>query len=592
MGFKLNIFSIFFFVFYTIIILRVLDIQFNKKKFLLNYANQQIIKEMTILPPRGIIFDRNQNILAMNKKVYDIVLIPRNKNLFLSSVTNVLNYLHISNPTIINEVKKRKKYTSIVSNRELSEKDKQYLKKIEGIFLEEKWIRYYPHASLLSKTLGFVGHENKGLSGIEYFLDEQLRGLPEKILYHQDAKGRPLKIDQRSKGDLPENITLTVSKKIQEFLEETLHELLKNSRSNAVGGLILDVHSGEILGISHLPQDDLNSKKKKFFTQPIITDVLEPGSVLKPIIIAILLEHQLIDENTKIFCENGQYPLGTHTIKEASGQKHQWLSVREILKKSSNIGMVKLVEKLPIEFLEKELEKFGFFQKTGIELAGESRGSKPTQKGPLEKATLSFGQGLSATPLQIVQAYLVLASGGLFIKPTLIKQNTYTFPRILSIETAKKMTNLLIDVVQEGTGKKAKLNYLHLAGKTSTAQKIVQGKYQEHISSFIAFSTNNDARFLIMVYADEPKIKNYFAGNLIAPFIQKIANNIFLEEKYLKVYKKGHNVETTSFLGLSKSSLENTYSQYKFSYIGEGVVIKSEKLNSDSYKITLGDPFQ
>ena len=105
MGFKLNIFSIFFFVFYIIIILRVLDIQFNKKKFLLNYANQQIIKEMTILPPRGIIFDRNQNILAMNKKVYDIVLIPRNKNLFLSSVTNVLNYLHISNPTIINEVK-------------------------------------------------------------------------------------------------------------------------------------------------------------------------------------------------------------------------------------------------------------------------------------------------------------------------------------------------------------------------------------------------------------------------------------------------------------------------------------------------------
>lgn len=592
MGFKLNIFSIFFFIFYVIIILRILDIQFNKKNFLLNYANQQIIKEMTILPPRGMIFDRDQNILAMNKKVYDIVLIPRNKNLFLNSITSVLKYLNISNNTILSEVKKRKKYTVILPNKELSEENIEYLKKIEGIFLEEKWIRYYPHDSFLSKTLGFVGNENKGLAGIEYFLDEQLRGTPEKIMYHQDAKGRPLKIDLRAKGDLPQSVTLTISKKIQNFLEESLQELLTKSQSNFVGGFVVDVYSGEILAMSHLPQDNLNSRKKNFFTQPLVTDILEPGSVLKPLIVSILLDHQMIDEHTKIFCENGQYLLSGHFIKEASLQKHKWLSIKEILKKSSNIGMVKLVEKLPIEFLENELEKFGFFNKTGIELAGESRGSKPFKKGPLEKATLSFGQGLSATPIQLIQAYLVLASGGLLIKPTLIKKDKPIFKRVIKLETSNKITSLLQEVIEDGTGKKAQLNYLKLAGKTSTAQKIIKGKYQQHISSIIAFSANDDDRFLVMIYADEPKIKNYFAGTLIAPYIKKIANNVFLEDNYLKIYKKNNMTDNISFLGLSRDALESTYPNYKFYYNGEGVVTKSEKLTTDSYKIFLGDPFQ
>ncbi len=593
---KLKITFYFFTFFYGSILMKAFYLQVYKKKDLTQYAHQQIVREVKYFPPRGLIYDRDGHLLAMNIKSYNIFLIPKKNDLFLDSLKKASLVLNLDFKKFKKEIETRKKYTFLARSILLKDKEKEELKKLEGIYLEETWKRYYPYENLFSKGLGTVGQDAQGLAGLEYFFEENLKGVPSSFTYYKDAKGRAIKIQERGKGQEPESLELSLSKEMQEQLEQILNKALKESKSIAAGGAIVDVYTGEILALAHLP--DFNPNLRNFserWNLNLMTEPIEPGSILKPFIIALGLNEGLISPETEIFCENGFYLIDQHKIKEAQFQKFQWLSVSDILKKSSNIGMVKIGQRFNQKDLVKKLSLFGFFEKTGIELSGESKGLKPSREGSLELATLTFGQGLALTPLQVIRGFLVFATNGLLPELTLLKNKRKPFKRVLSKEIASKMNELLERVTLEGTGRSAQMKYVTIAGKTSTAQKSKNGQYSGYVSSFIGYSTNTQERFLIYVYLDEPQVKNYFGGKLAAPVFKEIAEYLFLQEpknKYLSL------LDQKTFLPTSTKSLKGLTQQEALKINphlifegSQGVIYKEERLAKGQLKVYLGDPF-
>lgn len=533
-------FAFFAFVF-SLVLIKAIYVQVINNKKLLSYSKGQILRESTVYPNRGQIFDRNGSPLAINVKTYSIFAIPRNmeaRDFALRTLAQIDPELKYSE--LKSKLYKRQRYTWLARKISLTDAQAEKVKKIKGIYIEAVPRRFYPNKELLSQTLGFVGVDNAGLAGVEFLFDKDLKGKPTHLKYFQDAKGRPIKLQtEENHQGAAKDVYLSIDKELQSFAEKTIKDAALEFRGAKAGIGIINPENGEILAVANYPTFDPNevdnsspeSRKLAFASDPF-----EPGSTFKLLTVASALENKIARPDTSYYCEQSKLLVEGHIISDAeSSKKYEWLTVAEIIQHSSNVGTTKIAFDITFPKLDKTLKLFKIGEKTGIEVPGESRGIYQFKENvsPLTLSNISFGQGVATTGVQMLSAYAVFANGGNYFRPTILKGgNDGTTPeRIISQETAKSIQKILVKAVNEGTGTNAQIPHFEIAGKTSTAQKHDKyGGYKGYVPGFIGFVLNSKQKFVIYAYVDDPQTK-YYGNEVAAPIFKKIAQYILYRNK-------------------------------------------------------------
>lgn len=529
-----------FVVLYLAVVIKAFYVQVVNREKLITYSRSQALRVVKSYPKRGNIYDRNGNPLAINVKKYNIFSIPKNNSELkkeLRTLTKEVPGLKYS--ALYAKLKDRNRYTWIQRQVELKESQVEKFKSFKQIFIESQSSRIYPNHELFGQVLGFVGVDNDGLSGVEYEFNKDLKGQAQIKKYYRDAKGRPIKFKSADIEGESRDITLALDKEVQAVLEKALKEGVEHHKALRGGAAVMDAQTGEVWAMANYPSYDPNEFRKyqaKNKKLAFVTDPFEPGSIFKTLTIAAALENNIVRPDTNYYCEKGRFRVDNHFIKESdSDHGHEWLSVEDILKYSSNIGTTKIAFDLGYPALKKFMNKLHIGAKTGIELPGESRGILSDEEvSPLKLSNVSFGQGVATTAIQMLAAYSVFANGGYYINPTLVKNGNKNkkFKRVLSKENASQITKMLIKAVSEGTGTQAKVPHFIIAGKTSTAQKADEtGKYNGYISGFIGYPVNVSKKFIVYVYVEEPSENGYYGNQVAAPIFQKIVKNILYKRK-------------------------------------------------------------
>lgn len=598
-----------FFLAFLLILAKALKLQVIDKAELLSRSKSQFLRERKVYPKRGIIYDRNKNPLALNVQTYSIFTIPKNLKADKTSYKQLAQVVpSLSYGKVLKKIKGRERYTWLARKISLTKDQAKKIKKIAGIYIESVPKRIYPNHELLSQTLGFVGIDNIGLSGMEYSYDKELKGEPRSIRYIKDAKGRAIKMQSSSlKGDSSE-LNLTIDKDLQAIAEKALKDAVISANAKKGGVGVMDANTGEILAIANYPTFDPNNLKRaesNFRKLSFVSDPFEPGSIFKVFTVASALENKIARIDTNYYCERGQLKVEDHIITEAESRKrYEWLSVEEIIMYSSNIGTTKMAFDLTYPRLDETLREFGFGKKTGVEIPGESRGiyNENENVSPLTLSNVSFGQGVAVTGVQMLAAYAALANGGNYYPPTIIKgRNDDQKPRrIIEKSTADQITDILVKAVEDGTGSRAKIPYFKIAGKTSTAQKPSKsGGYKGYIPGFIGYPVNVKNPFVIFAYVDEPSLDRYYGNEIAAPVFKKVAEYMLYKTKEfdqmaIKKSKMGSDIDKVKtkqsaarrfvglevipdFVGLDKKSSRKLAKKLKMKIYTQGMgVVKSQ----------------
>jgi len=541
---------IFFCSLWSLLVFRAAYLQFVPHNKLSSLQTRQFQTVVTLPSRRGNILDVNGKELAMSSPAYSVYADPKmmtNRKQAAKTIAKILNM----NLSEVNYKIKDSSKRFVWVDRLVSVSQVEDLKasQIKGLGFVEEWKRVYPNDHLLSSTIGFTGKEGQGLEGLEMFYDKTLKGEGKKVSMKKDARGRPLIQDGMAFTETPQgkDIRLTIDSDLQYFVETELKQAIQKYEADAAYAVVLDAKTSAIRALSSLPNFDLNNPSKSNSLNRrnrSVTDTYEPGSTLKTMIIAEALDEKIYQPNSKIFCENGIFKIGKRIIREAEREHAQGLiTVSEILAYSSNIGTSKIALKMGDEKLKESLVKFGFGQKTGVDLPGEAKGimlGLPWKDHLL--ANVSFGQGITVTPLQMANAYAALANGGVLNTPYIVDtifdpetgETALNQPkmirRVVSEETAKQMRMMLAGVTSgKGTGLNARVNGYIVGGKTGTAQKIkTNGKgYMPggYIGSFTGFIPANDPQYVIYVALDHPK-KGYYGSQVAAPLFASIASYV------------------------------------------------------------------
>ncbi|HEV7731616.1 MAG TPA: penicillin-binding protein [Candidatus Binatia bacterium] len=513
-------------------------------------ADRQHRQEVTLVPHRGEIIDRNGELLAVSVNVPSVYARPRQLGDDRSRVPELAKSLQMPVTRVQAQLARKQPFVWLKRQAMPSEAEGVASLGLPGVghFAEAR--RFYPQRTLAAHILGFVGTDATGLGGLEMRFDKQIRGDAQTIEVDRDARGREfLRASHGTKPTQGSRVELTIDATIQAATERELALGVANAKAIAGAAVVLDPHTGEILALANVPTFNPNDpadwgdkKHKDRIRNRAITDPYEPGSTFKAILAASALEEGVTNPNERIFCENGAHPIGKWVIHDS--HPHGWLSFAEVIQFSSNIGVSKVADRLGKERYHAYLRKFGFGQRSGVELPDESPG---IMRG-LDKwvrinlATQSFGQGISVTPIQMVAAYAAIANGGTLMKPHVVRkitsptgevtyeQRATPVRRVISEETARTTTELLRRVVEEkgGTGSKARLDDFSVAGKTGTAQKVdsrTRAYSSKRIGSFVGFLPADNPRAVILVLIDEPSTSSY-GGVVAAPVFGAIAREV------------------------------------------------------------------
>ena len=545
--------------------IRAFYIQVYENNHYLKKANKQTVKMTKLYPQRGGIYERNGFPLAINTKTYSIFTMPKEIQGKIPFKTLSKIVPELSFELLIKKIKKRTRYTWLARKIPLNKNQVEDIKKIKGIYIENVPKRIYPNHELLSQTIGFVGVDNTGLAGLEYYFDKELRGQSTIVKYFKDARGKLIRFRGVGREQKPVDLYLSIDKKIQAVAEDELKKAVIQYNALKGGIGVIDASNGEILAIANYPTFDpntvqlfpANDRKLSF-----VTDPFEPGSTFKAVTMASALEHKIATPDTHYYCERGRFKVEGHYITEADRTKKlEWLPVSEIMKHSSNIGTTKIAFDLTFPRLKKTMEDFGIGKKTGIELPGESRGifSKKNITSSLSLSNISFGQGVATTGIQMLSIFAAIANEGILMPPTLIKDKNKGIKgkRIISQKTANELIKMMLAVVEEGTGTNARIPHFKIAGKTSTAQRLKKGGgYSGYIPGFIGLPVSVKNRFVIYVYIEDPKGRNYYGNVVAAPVFRKVAQYILYKDKdFSSLALQGKSPQLYDSVKLKRASL-------------------------------------
>lgn len=535
----------FFALLFAAILFRAFQLQVLDSPELKQLAARQHRKVMTVQSKRGDIFDRNLKELAVSVEVDSIFVQPKKMTSSREAIAALSQVLGMDREDVEDKLESGENFVWVKRRVDLTEDQRKLITSIEGLGIIKESRRYYPNRQLASNLIGFTGLDAHGLEGVERHYDEMLRGSSSKLVRDKDATGRLLLFEDLDKTVPLQGmeVELTIDKTIQYIAEKELKKAV--DRTNAKGGtaVVMDPRTGEVLAMASMPTFDPNDAGRYSagsMKNKAITDVYEPGSIFKLFLISAALEEKVIKPADSIYCENGKYKVFNRVFHDH--EDYGWLNIYEIMKYSSNIGTAKIGERLGKARVYKYVKDFGFGSKTGIDLPGEVSGifRHHNNWSKVTLHTVSFGQGVSATGIQLVTALSSIANGGFLMKPYIVKSVkdqsgrviSQTHPvvvrRVVSEETARKMTEMLIGVTQEGgTGTKAALGDFEVAGKTGTAQKVdpnsrgyARGAF---MASFFGFVPAKNPRLAIIVSVDEPRGAEYYGGQVSAPVFREIA---------------------------------------------------------------------
>lgn len=529
----------------ALLIFRAFQLQVMPSANVQRLAGRQLTKTVEIVGRRGAILDRKGRELAVSVNTSSIYVNPQLiKNVGKAS-TELANILGTPRSKIYERLQKSRTKKFIWLARQLDHAQMQRLKKakiekIEGVGVLPEYRREYPHASLAAHVLGYVSIDGKGLAGLEYAQNHSLNGGKKSFVVQRDARGRPIftRMDQIRLGDVKgENLNLTLDLSLQSRVERILEESVERHGADAAVAIVMNPHNGEILSLANYPNFDLNHVNVSTSEQRrnrVVTDPIEPGSVVKAFVVAKALEDKIVGPNTMISGGGGKIKIGRKTITE-SDKKHYFdqLSVKDLIRFSSNVATVNLARKMGFARVADVYRQVGFSEITGMGLPAESRGifRIPRPKQLLEQATMSFGHGMALTPLQVAAAYATLANGGYRIQPRIVQDLVPVVKgeRIFSEQTLNQMRSILERVVEdEGTGTLARIEGYHVAGKTGTALKVdpkggyIPGAYW---SSFAGFFPSQNPEVVIYVMVDHPRKEGKYAGLVAAPLFADIVKS-------------------------------------------------------------------
>jgi cell division protein FtsI (penicillin-binding protein 3) len=413
---------------------------------------------------------------------------------------------------------------------------------LEGIEFVPERNRFYPNKTLASQTVGFTGLDGYGLEGIEFSYDDFLRGSASKHTVFKDALGKVFNEEQAAERHIGgRNIILTIDRAVQYIAESALEEAVKEYSARSGMAIVMEPQTGAVLAIAHVPLFNPNSYtdfNKELWRNRAITDPFEPGSTVKIFSAAAAIGSGNIRAHDIFYCENGAYKIGRNVVHDI--KKHGWLSLQQIVKYSSNIGAVKISEKVGAKRLYTMFRKFGFGSKTGIDSPGETAGSLAHYKKwtSVDTGAIAFGYGLSVSAIQLVTAASAIANDGILMKPYLVQAITdqsgqplkqlqpQTVRRVLTKKTARTVKAIMKTVTTKGgTGVNASLDGYAVFGKTGTARKLDKsGTYSSdrHMASFVGFTPADTPKLAILVVIDEPQGK-YYGGTVAAPVFRRIA---------------------------------------------------------------------
>lgn len=516
---------------------------------------KQYIQTVEIKPKRGTIFDCQGRELALSIDVDSVCAFPRQIENVHETAAKLAKVLDL-NQEMIKEKLKSDKYFVWIARKIASEQAREIKSyKLKGVDFVKESKRCYPDERLANQLLGFVGIDNDGLTGIEKYYDEYIKGESSFIIQGKDAKGRSVLNDTETcyASNNSNDLILTIDKTIQYIAERELDAAWAQYNGRNALIIVQKTKTGEILALAGRPTFSYNKIKESSIDEMrlrAITDFYEPGSTFKIVTAAAALEEKVVRPADRYFCENGSYKVGPTVIRDH--EKEGWLTFAQVIERSSNIGTAKVADKIGREKLFYYSKMFGFGSMTGIGLPGETKGllRKPKDWSSISLGRISFGQEIGVTPLQLVNAVSAVGNGGMLMQPIIVKAirnkkgtiikeyNPQIIRKVISPETAQTLTGILKGVVESGTGSMAQVKGYDVAGKTGTAQKIDPSirKYSDskYVASFIGYLPADDPEVTILVILDEPK-EIYWGGSVCAPVFANVARDIM---RYLNIPAK------------------------------------------------------
>ncbi|MFC1850033.1 peptidoglycan D,D-transpeptidase FtsI family protein [candidate division CSSED10-310 bacterium] len=536
------IFLFFAFDFATLARLQLVDHHIYLEK-----AQKQRKRKIRLSPKRGTIYDMNHRELALSIDVDSVFAHPHDIEDQSRVVKALSSILKLSPRKVAKTLKTERPFVWI--KRHISPREKQEIEALDlkGVAFIQESKRYYPKRFLAGHILGFAGIDNQGLEGIEVTYDKKLKGSEGWYICNMDARKRKI-LAQRWWIKTPTSgadIVLTIDEVIQYFAEKELNKICLKERAQSGSVVVMEPETGAILAMANYPPFNPNnfghSSRKKWRNKAVV-DLFEPGSTIKALIFSAAFEEKIIQPDSRFYCKNGSITYANHTFHD--WKPFQWLTAREILAFSSNVGTITIAEKLGAKKIHHYLHRFGLGSKTEIDYPGESQGIlySPQSWSKLSLPSVSIGYEMSVSALQMVNAYACIANNGTLMVPRLVREIRNTNGEIVKVNppqikrqvissrTALIMKKLLHNTVLEGTGSKAHLCGYDLCGKTGTSKKFDHRSNQYSskrvLSSFIGFGPQDHPLIVVGVFIDDPKI-NRWGSSAAAPVFKKIVNDIF-----------------------------------------------------------------
>jgi cell division protein FtsI/penicillin-binding protein 2 len=493
---------------------------------------------VTIPSPRGRIYDRNGVLLAEDVRAISIAV--DNYHVTRPELLEQLLTSHLQIPReVVREKLYRPSYFTWIARAippDKAESLEQAARSAgaRGLILIEDRKRQYPHGDLASNVLGFAGIDGKGLEGIELLFDEELQGRDSVWSFVRMANGTQIERRQIQAGQPGRDLTLTIDSRIQHIAEQAITKGVRRYKAKAGLALVLDPWTGEVLAMAQDKRYDLNDFQRSRPEQRQNLSVIwafEPGSSFKIFTMLAALEHNVIALDERI-SGSATHRIASHTFRNADGKEYGLVTPKDVIKNSINTAMIRIAQRLGEERLYQALKRYGFGQKTGIELPGEVSGYLPPVQSwsALEIGAIAIGQSVSVTAIQLASRVAAIATGGRLIPPTIVKGRTPRQETKIASETScRSLTETMIETVRSGTGVLAQIDGYTIAAKTGTAQKAVPGQGYvkgKYVASFEGFFPAEAPRYVILIVLDEPGGREYYGSETAAPIFKEIAQQL------------------------------------------------------------------
>jgi cell division protein FtsI (penicillin-binding protein 3) len=527
------------------VVLRLVHLQVLERGAFERLAARQSERTINLDPRRGPILDRNGQELALSVDADSIYAVPQDVTQPERTATVLARALRLDaagRKELLAQLQRNRAFVWV--KRKVDPTTARAVRDLQldgiGFFTENR--RYYPKRELASQVLGYVGVDNTGMSGIEYAYEDFIKGRAAKVVVRTDARRRPVGHTEKPSTD-GHAVVLALDESLQHAAERELDRAMFETASIAGVVVVLDPRTGEVLALANRPTFNPN----RFAAYPssrwknrAVADAYEPGSIFKLVTAAAALEEKVVDPDEILDCGLGSIDVAGQRINDHAVFDH--LTFRDVMARSSDIGMIRVGQRLGRDNLDRYIRKFGFGAPSGVDLPGESSGLlRPTERwSALSVASLSFGQEIGVTALQMALAAGVVANGGYLMKPLVVRRvedsrgsvvkafRPYAVRRVLEADTVSTLGEILKAVVRDGTGKRAAIPGYVVAGKTGTAQKIdATGRYSmiDHVASFVGFVPASRPALVVLVSLDTPRGPRNQGGDVAAPVFARVAEH-------------------------------------------------------------------